>query len=433
MTGGAVRPGILAFLSSYLPAFRSGGPIRTLEAMTAQMSDEWEFLIVAADRDLGDDGPFPGVPVNTWITCGPARVFYRSPGVRGWIALLRSLESIDYDVIYLNSFFGTHASLIPLLLRRAGWLRRRPVVVAPRGELDPGALALKHRKKAAFLKAARLVRLHRGVVWHASNPVERESILRHTRAPAPQVFQALDLSGRSSGAATRKTERASGEPLRITFLSRISPIKNLRFALEVLTRVTVPVQFDIHGIIEDLAYWEGCQKAMADLPSHVTARYVGEVLPQDVESTLAGYDLFLFPTLGENYGHVIRESLSAGLPALISDTTPWRGLEAKGAGADLPLDDPGRFAAWIDAYHRLPPDRQTAMRAAAARAGDDPEAAARNLQDNRDLFRAALTLSTMRRIALQSHFWLRPFTGPACSAAQESGVKPVRRRSRRRR
>lgn len=390
MTGRAVRPRILAFLSSYLPAFRSGGPIRTLEAMTAQMSDEWEFLIVAADRDLGDDRPFPDVPVNTWTACGPARVFYRSPGAGGWIALLRSLGSIDYDIIYLNSFFGVHASLIPMLFRRVGWLRRRPVVVAPRGELDPGALALKHRKKAIFLKAARLLRLHQGVVWHASNPVERESILRHTGAPAPRVFQALDLSGRSSGTAVRKRERASGEPLRVTFLSRISPIKNLRFALEALARVAVPVQFDIYGIIEDLAYWDRCQQAMADLPSHVTARYVGEVRPHDVERTLATYDLFLFPTLGENYGHVIRESLSAGVPALISDTTPWRGLEAKGAGADLPLDDPRRFAAWIDAYDRLPPDRQAAMRAAAAHAGDDAEAATKNLQDNRNLFRTVL-------------------------------------------
>lgn len=390
MTGRAARPRILAFLSSYLPAFRSGGPIRTLEAMTAQMSDEWEFLIVAADRDLGDDGPFPDVPVDTWTRCGSARVFYRSPGARGWIALLRSLGSIDYDVIYLNSFFGVHASLVPLLLRRLGWLRARPVVVAPRGELDPGALALKHRKKTIFLKIARLLGLYGGVVWHASNADEREAVLRHTGAPPSRVLQALDLSGRSEGEPFDREKRGVGGPLRAVFLSRISPKKNLTYALDVLAKVSVPVHFDIYGIIEDVAYWDRCQQAMADLPSHVTARYVGEVRPHDVERTLAAYDLFLFPTLGENYGHVIRESLSAGVPALISDTTPWRGLEARGAGADLPLDDPRRFAAWIDAYDRLPPDRQAAMRAAAARAGDDPEAAARNLQDNRNLFQSAM-------------------------------------------
>ena len=391
------RPRILTFLSSYLPAFRSGGPIRTLEAMTTQMSDEWEFLIVAADRDFGDDGPFPDVPVDTWTSYGPARVFYRSPGLGGWLALLRSLRSIDYDVIYLNSFFGIHASLIPLLCRRIGALRTRPIVIAPRGELDAGALALKHQKKAIFLTAARILHLHLGAVWHASNPVERESIRRHTGAPAGKVFQALDLSGRSSGAPNVTRERAPGEPLRITFLSRISPIKNLLFALDALAGVTVPVRFDIHGIIEDIAYWKRCEEAIATLPPHVTASYVGEVRPDEVERTLAPYDLFLFPTQGENYGHVIRESLSAGVPALISNMTPWRNLEARGAGADLPLDDPRRFAAWIDAYERLPAEERAAMRTAAIRAGDDPEAAASNLQDNRNLFRAALTLASRGR------------------------------------
>ena len=34
------------------------------------------------------------------------------------------------------------------------------------------------------------------------------------------------------------------------------------------------------------------------------------------------YDLLFLPTKGENFGHVILESMSAGTPVLISDTTP---------------------------------------------------------------------------------------------------------------
>jgi glycosyltransferase involved in cell wall biosynthesis len=36
------------------------------------------------------------------------------------------------------------------------------------------------------------------------------------------------------------------------------------------------------------------------------------------------YDLFILPTLNENFGHSIVESLSVGTPVLISDNTPWR-------------------------------------------------------------------------------------------------------------
>ncbi len=55
------------------------------------------------------------------------------------------------------------------------------------------------------------------------------------------------------------------------------------------------------------------------------------------------HDLFFLPTLGENFGHVILEALCAGCPVLISDQTPWRGLEEKGVGWDLSLSKPEMF------------------------------------------------------------------------------------------
>ena len=36
------------------------------------------------------------------------------------------------------------------------------------------------------------------------------------------------------------------------------------------------------------------------------------------------FDLFTFPTRGENFGHVIPEALSAGTPIILSDQTPWQ-------------------------------------------------------------------------------------------------------------
>ncbi|MCB8933280.1 MAG: glycosyltransferase, partial [Chthonomonadaceae bacterium] len=58
---------------------------------------------------------------------------------------------------------------------------------------------------------------------------------------------------------------------------------------------------------------------------------------------LQAYDAFFMPTHGENFGHAIWEALAAGLPVVISDKTAWRGLEAAGAGWDLPLSDEAAF------------------------------------------------------------------------------------------
>ncbi len=75
-------------------------------------------------------------------------------------------------------------------------------------------------------------------------------------------------------------------------------------------------------------------------------------MPTHVLETLSAYDLFVLPSLGENYGHVVFESLSSGTPVLISDKTPWFS-SADCAIRSLPLDKPKQWAVTIDQHARL--------------------------------------------------------------------------------
>lgn len=384
------RPVILTFAGHYLPGYKAGGPIRSLVNMVDQLRDTFDFRIVAADRDLGDAAPFEGVAVDAWNTIGDARVFYRSPGAAGWRALLQSLDETSFDLIYLNSFFSSSATLRPLAYRRTGRLTRKPVLLAPRGEFSAGALALKPLKKRLFIALSKGIGLHRDVMFQASSEHEAADIRRVLGDVSIHV--ASNLPGRSGpgGGADASALVATDRPLRAVFLSRISPKKNLLGAIEILARVATPVTFDIYGVIEDQAYWARCEAAIAALPAHVQVRYRRPLRPDEVADVLAAYDLFFLPTLGENYGHVIREALSAGLPVLISDRTPWRGLAAQSAGADLPLEAPDAFVEWIEHFARLAPAERNAMRRAARARGDDPAAAAAAVGANRTMLLSAL-------------------------------------------
>ena len=45
------------------------------------------------------------------------------------------------------------------------------------------------------------------------------------------------------------------------------------------------------------------------------------------------HHLLLLPTLGENYGHVIRESLAINnCPGIISNKTPWENFQENNIG-----------------------------------------------------------------------------------------------------
>lgn len=92
------------------------------------------------------------------------------------------------------------------------------------------------------------------------------------------------------------------------------------------------------------------------LPQNIRFQYCGALQPMQVPDKLAEYDLFFLPTLGENFGHVIAEALSSGLPVLISDTTPWRDLAEKSLGWDIPLNEVDRFAECIEACAAKSPE-----------------------------------------------------------------------------
>jgi glycosyltransferase involved in cell wall biosynthesis len=156
------------------------------------------------------------------------------------------------------------------------------------------------------------------------------------------IVTAKDIHLMSGRDVRTKPPKRAGQ-LRVVFVSRISPMKNLLSALGMLQGVSGDVSYDIYGPVEDEEYWSKCKKVINTLPPNVRVKYMGMVEHERVREVFADHDLFLFPTLGENYGHVICEALSAACPVLISDQTPWRDLQEQGVGWDIPLEETKRF------------------------------------------------------------------------------------------
>ncbi|MGJ7546063.1 glycosyltransferase [Variovorax sp. LT1R16] len=348
----------------------------------SSLGDEFEFLVLTGDRDLGEKSPYSSVSIGKWTAVGKAKVFYANSGKGYFIDVIRQIRTNKIDILYLNSFFSFRSSIFPILVAKI-FRRNLPIVLAPRGEFSEGALAIRSSKKNIFLGVVKCLRIYRGVVWQASTDHELKDVSRVIGVDA-NCRVAINISLPKDEVLLPACRE--GGVFKIIFLSRISRKKNLLGAINMLYGMRGRVCLDVYGPKEDIGYWDECFDAASKLPVNVDFKYCGEAVPEDVSGILARYDLFFFPTYGENFGHVIAEAVSVGLPVLISDLTPWRNLEEIGLGWDVSLAEPEVFLKHIEDCCEMPMEAYLQWRRSIRQWARDNLGNEEVMEANRNLF-----------------------------------------------
>lgn len=330
---------ILAVVEWYPPAYKAGGPIRSvhnlMQLLRAQTDHHLE--VVCGDRDLDSPSPLEGIDPDVPHMRDGIQVTYRSSVTHAWwLEKLRGTpDNPAPDVVYLNSLFSVPFALHPLRAARALGIR---VVLAPRGMLGAGALAIKPVKKKVFLVAARLLGLFRGIRWHASTEVEARDV--QGVFPNAEIHCASNVPIPSSHCQPMD----HGETVSWVALGRIHPIKNLHFALEALQEVDLKgrhLRVELVGPAEDEVY---LQHLLSLSKPGLDIVHVGAVPPHELGEVWGRSHALLMPTTHENFGHAVVEAWAHGRPVLLSDQTPWRGLSEAGLGCDVPLEK----ALWVE-------------------------------------------------------------------------------------
>ncbi len=332
------RMRVMAFVDYYLPGYKGGGPAHSVSRLIRLLSGDVDFHVFTRDRDLGESQPYSDVRTGEWSEKAGVRYFYARPDDLRPERIVKAIKEVNPDVIYLNSYFSRFSRTV-LFARLVGRLDGIAVLIAPRGEFSRGALGIKALKKSVYLKLATRVGLNRRVTWQVSSVHEladTRSVVEGDPAyfiKAPDILDPVVASG-----ADDRPLKTPGEA-RFAFVSRIAPIKNLEWAIRRLASVTGNVRFTVYGPSEDKSYWAKCEAAIRDLPPNVVCEYCGPILADDVVARFSEHHFFLFPTQGENFGHVIAEALTSGCPVLLSDRTPWRDLDESLAGWVMTIED----------------------------------------------------------------------------------------------
>jgi len=215
---------------------------------------------------------------------------------------------------------------------QAGWAARRagkPLIIAPRGMLSPVALSFSRRKKRVIWRLAQGAVVRGAACIHATSEAEYQDV----RAagifnPVAVIPNGIDLPMQDE-----KVTWARGAERIVLSLGRIHPKKGLDRLLRAWAKVEAEIpgwRLRIVGPAE-MGHDEALRALVKEFGlSRVTiedAIYGGDKL-----RAYRGADLFVLPTLNENFGLTVAESLAAGTPVISTTGAPWSGLETEGCG-----------------------------------------------------------------------------------------------------
>jgi glycosyltransferase involved in cell wall biosynthesis len=348
---------ILHVVPTYVPAWKHGGPIRSVHGLCKALAARGHQVTVFT-TDVDTEGAVPsgravaldGVEVWYFPVAAPRRL-YRSP--RMGEALKQRIAG--FDVVHLHSVFLWPTAAAARAAERAGV----PCLLAPRGMLVGDLLRRRGRwRKAAWLRLVERRTLARAAGLHVTAGLEAEEAGK-LGLPLPRVFvvpNGIDPEPAplQEAVATPVRDLLAGPPV-LLYLGRLSWKKGLDRLIPALARVPGAVLAvagnDEEGIrpgLEALARESGVAGRV---------RFLGAVDGADKAALLHGCAALVLPSYSENFGNSVLEAMAAGRPVAVTPEVGLAGVVREEGAGIVAGGDPAVFG---DALRGLlaDPDRE---------------------------------------------------------------------------
>lgn len=332
---------ILITIETLVP--KIGGPYYTVNSMATALAGRGHNVTLAYLKIYDEENKLLGEGVEEVKIKG-----WRFECLRQNFAfnLVQKFQSIirekQIDIVIDNGawLYSNYA------ISKAAIRSKVPIVLSPRGLLEPGALRYRSLRKRIAWSLYQKKILQKVSMFHACSENEARSIKAlGFEQPIAHVSNGVDFPTTPApfDASLVNQKRVA------LFLSRVHPTKGVLELVHSWARVK-PKNWVLRIAGEgEPSYLSKIKNLVNRYGLAEQIELIGHVEGDAKEATFRAAQLFILPTYTENFGVVIAEALSFGLPVLTTTGAPWEVLESMSIGWRIDLNEASLDRALLDA------------------------------------------------------------------------------------
>jgi len=301
---------------------KSGGPARAVTAYANITQNFADVTIAATNEGFQTENTKAFIRSKTCIKDSVNIMLHNyigyhsykySHSLRQWL-----YENItSFDMVHLHAAFSFMTTISAAICRKFDV----PYVFRPLGTLsdfsvNKGAVLA----KKVYYNLFESKTLHRAKIIHVTSNQEAEQIHRLINASVPVQVIPIPEAVKWHGVREKSTK-----VLKLGFLSRIHPKKNIETLFKALKEINFPVRLHIAGTGKQ-AYIDRLMNKAEALSVHKKIEWLGFVSDEQKPAFFDEIDYLILPSRHENFGIAVIEALAYGRPVIISsavDSASW--------------------------------------------------------------------------------------------------------------
>lgn len=308
-----------------------GGTTTYMQMLALSLRSRAELVFVA------DASPNPVEINGARVIFMQSKWYSRSRYKKEWIAIL---DAEKPDVVHINTIWLPQCAWAQLWAEQTGY----KCALTVHGMLELWIVNRNRWKKKLGMIFFQRRQLQTALWQTVTAMEEREHVLQYYSSESIADASKLNIDvipiGIDAESIARKCAslKVDGEKY-ILFLSRIHPKKGIEILLEALCRVREKIagyKVKIAGE-GDSDYVEKLKNFCSENDLNDIVEFVGGVYGDDKWRLISNASVLVLPTYSENFGLVVAEAMSASIPVITTNTTPWQILTDTDSGWCVPV------------------------------------------------------------------------------------------------